>query len=355
MKKLLLILLCLPFIGFGQACQYGSSTDASAICNAIRGNSFASDRSAEIALDKILDVTGMAKRFALKECSNISNCIAITYDGIRYILYDKEFMEAIARNSNSWSNLSILAHEVAHHINGHTLEASKSLYESRQLELEADEYSGFVMYKLGASLSEAQEAIRIYSTDKDDTYSTHPSRDKRLKAIANGYNKARSQVSNNVSNNSAILSYRDYSIKVNEYIEAGNNQMLVETLNLILKEYPNGKNNYVVLFNRGTMYGMIGDYENASKDYNSSIELAPFYFPAYYNLGTLYFNVGADYNNSDKDLAYKLFQESLPILEKAHTLNKSDYNTLFALQQLYNLFGEKKKYKEVERKIKSLR
>jgi len=263
-------------------------------------------------------------------------------------------MEAIARNSNSWSKLSILAHEVAHQINGHTLEASKSLYESRQLELEADEYSGFVMYKLGASLSEAQEAIRVYGSDKDDTYSTHPSRDKRLKAIEKGYNKARSQVSNNVSNNSAILSYNDYSIKFNEYLNAGNNQMMVETINLILKEYPNGKYNHIVLFNRGAMYELIEDYENASKDYRLSIELDPFYFPPYYNLGALYFNLGIEYKNSDTDLAYKLYKESLPILEKAHNLNKSDYNTLFSLQQLYNLFGEKKKYKEVKKKIKSL-
>jgi len=37
MKKLLLILLCLPMIGFGQACQYGSSTDASEICEFYKG------------------------------------------------------------------------------------------------------------------------------------------------------------------------------------------------------------------------------------------------------------------------------------------------------------------------------
>ena len=78
MKKLLLILLLTtPFIGFGQACQYGSSTDASEICDFYQSRSFATYRNADIALDKILDVTGMSKRFVLKECNDISNCAAI--------------------------------------------------------------------------------------------------------------------------------------------------------------------------------------------------------------------------------------------------------------------------------------
>ena len=67
MKKLLLILLSLPMIGFGQACQYGSSTDASELCDFIQTRSFATHRNADIALDKILSVTGMSKRFVLKE------------------------------------------------------------------------------------------------------------------------------------------------------------------------------------------------------------------------------------------------------------------------------------------------
>ena len=53
MKKLLIILIALPMIGFGQACQYGSSTDASSICNFYQSRNFATYRNADIALDKI--------------------------------------------------------------------------------------------------------------------------------------------------------------------------------------------------------------------------------------------------------------------------------------------------------------
>jgi hypothetical protein len=202
MKKLLLILLCLPMIGFGQGCEYGSGTNVDEICNLLQGNSFSSDRNADKALDKILSVTGLSKNFVLQQCNGINNCVATSYKGIRYILYDKGFMSQIANSSSSWPNLSILAHEIGHHVNGHSLDlvvyASEAanpptLAQSRQMELEADEYSGFVMFKLGASLSQAQEAVRLISTNKDDSYSTHPKLNKRLAAIKKGYNNAKRQ------------------------------------------------------------------------------------------------------------------------------------------------------------------
>ena len=100
MKKLLLILLCLPIIGFGQACKYSGSLDVSEICDYVRGNHFASDKNARDALNKILNATKSKQKFAIKECSNISNAVATIYNGINYILYDKEFMNIIAENTN---------------------------------------------------------------------------------------------------------------------------------------------------------------------------------------------------------------------------------------------------------------
>ena len=191
MKKVLLLFM-FPIICFGQGGYYDENkSDVSKLCDFYRGNSFASNTSADNALDRILRVTGMSKRFVLYPCSNIDNCLATSYKGIRYILYDKYFMQEIANNTGSWSKISILAHEVGHHVNGHSIDLlsiasgqidAPSLKESRQMEIEADEYSGFVMQKLGASLSQAQAAINKYGTHGDDSYSTHPSKDKRLAA-----------------------------------------------------------------------------------------------------------------------------------------------------------------------------
>ena len=54
--------------------------------------------------------------------------------------------------------------------------------------LEADEFSGFVMFKFGRMLDEAQAAMR-----RTKEPSTHPKNERRLAAIKKGYEGANSQ------------------------------------------------------------------------------------------------------------------------------------------------------------------
>lgn len=190
-KTLVLLLLVLSNITFSQ------SKEGMEICLAMQSNNFMSDTEAENALDKILDVIGASKNFILLPCDKINNAVATAYKGYRYILYDKQFMQQISYRTNDWSNLAILAHEVGHHINGHSLDVllyaggaveSKSLEQKRQQELEADEFAGFILAKLGATMSNALSFTNIFS-DKDDTYSTHPTKYKRVAAVKKGYSK----------------------------------------------------------------------------------------------------------------------------------------------------------------------
>jgi len=184
-----------PLIGLGQGCDYGGDLeDAMELCNLMNQEfSFSTNKDADQALERILSGTGLAKNFILMPCDNVNNASAINYKGIRYILYNKDFMKLIVDNTDSWSNLSILAHEIGHHLNAHTIgtEESPTLSQRRNWELEADEFSGFIMFKIGATLEEAQEAVNLVCTNDDDTYSTHPKLDKRLKAIEEGYLNAK--------------------------------------------------------------------------------------------------------------------------------------------------------------------
>ena len=193
MKKLRLILLFVPLVSFGQ------TKEELQLCLAAQSSSFTSDSEADNALDRILNVIGASKNFVLTPCSEINNAMATSYKGIRYILYDKAFMRLINSRTNDWASLAILAHEVGHHINGHTLDLTmyaggvveaKSLADIRKQELEADEFAAFIMAKLGAPLNQVESAISLISNDKDDTYSANPSRGKRLKAVRIGYNNA---------------------------------------------------------------------------------------------------------------------------------------------------------------------
>ena len=47
------------------------------------------------------------------------------------------------------------------------------------------------MVKLGATLADAQKPFYSISREGDDTYSTHPSRYKRLRAVEEGFKRAR--------------------------------------------------------------------------------------------------------------------------------------------------------------------
>lgn len=141
--------------------------------------------SAEVMLQQIIDVTGLKPNFELKP-GKVNNIEATISRRKRYILYNPEFISQINDlTHDKWGTMALLAHEVGHHLNGHTIKNSGS---TPELELEADEFAGFVLYKLGAPLNKAQEVMNYIS--KTEGSSTHPSRSARMQAIEKGWSKA---------------------------------------------------------------------------------------------------------------------------------------------------------------------
>jgi TonB family protein len=208
------IVLC--FLMFVYCQTFAQTKDELNLCMAIQGNSFSTNTAAENALNRILNTIGASKNFVLSPCDRINNAVATAYKGTRYILYDRDFMNLININTNSWSSLFILAHEVGHHINGHSIDIllyagdivePSSLAKKRQQELEADSFAAFVLAKLGASLYQLNELINNISDDRDDTYSTHPKRSQRLASVRSGFEKAdvsqKKMVLTNTSNTNA--------------------------------------------------------------------------------------------------------------------------------------------------------
>lgn len=139
-------------------------------------------------IETILNFTGLSKNFEVYSAP-IENAVATLIDNKRYILYDPRLLNHADTNSNYyWSSMSILAHEIGHHLQGHTLDKYGSTPDK---ELEADKFSGHVLYKMGASLEQAIAAINRYGSDYDS--STHPSKQRRIAAIKNGWESAAGQ------------------------------------------------------------------------------------------------------------------------------------------------------------------
>lgn len=136
-------------------------------------------------INSILKFSGLSSNFKIY-AANIDNAVATIIDNKRYILYDPKLLSNADQQSSSyWSSMSILAHEIGHHLSGHTITNKGS---NPFDELEADQYSGFILYKLGASISQATQAIESLGSDKASM--THPAKADRIKAILKGWNEA---------------------------------------------------------------------------------------------------------------------------------------------------------------------
>lgn len=135
-------------------------------------------------VQEIMNTVGLKPNFELR-AARIDNAAAVVYGGKRYILYNPTFIDNLVRRTgNKWAAVSVLAHEIGHHLDGHTVTSAGSV---PQLELEADEFSGFVLHKMGATLGDAQAAMKAIANDV--ATATHPGRSDRLVAIAKGWNK----------------------------------------------------------------------------------------------------------------------------------------------------------------------
>jgi tetratricopeptide (TPR) repeat protein len=274
MRKLILILLLFPLVSFGQ-------NDGYELCYKLGNRSFNTNTDAIKSFQKVLAVANLkTNRFVILPCDNISNAMASVYEGFRYILYKESWIN----QSDYWSKMAILAHEVGHHINGHTL-SGYSLNESRQVELEADDWAGYAMAKIGASLAQTLELTKRVSTG-DDTNSTHPNRAKRIAALTSGWNigseKTTKKVPEKYVPDSSNISAEEYYNRANEKSENGDENGAIVDYTKAIELAPNNADAYN---NRGVSKRNLKDHNGAIVDYTKAIEKKPDYANAYNNMG----------------------------------------------------------------------
>ncbi|XWW43821.1 M48 family metalloprotease [Fibrella sp. USSR17] len=163
-------------------CSY---TGGRAPANPCTYNDQSSSRARRV-IDQILKPIGLMQNFKVIECPETQNCFATVMNGQRFIIYDGAFMQQLEEaTETNWSATSIMAHEIGHHLQGHTLASGGS---SHQKELEADRFSGFVLHQLGATLDESLVAIRALGSVAASA--SHPARASRLEAIRKGWTEA---------------------------------------------------------------------------------------------------------------------------------------------------------------------
>lgn len=145
-----------------------------------------SERQAKAAVHLVVKHSGLLPNFTVRENSDVNTAVAYIKNRERYIEYNPFIIASIIDSTQTnWAAVSILAHEIAHHLLGHTLNPGKI---SPGDELACDKYSGFILQRMGATDQDAIAAIKIAGTALGTK--THPPRYARIEAILQGWNES---------------------------------------------------------------------------------------------------------------------------------------------------------------------
>ncbi len=182
MKQATLLAICIAIV---QLCQANIAPPSTVIKPAGDSSQHANIPSIEEMLKEIIAITGLQGDFELKQ-ADVLNIEAFISHRKRYILYNPSFINRInSLTRDKWAAMALLAHEIGHHLNGHTIKKGGS---NPEVELEADEFAGFILYKLGATLEQSQ--IVMHYIAKVEPSKTHPAKKSRMQAIEKGWTKA---------------------------------------------------------------------------------------------------------------------------------------------------------------------
>ena len=135
--------------------------------------------------DKVSGFTNLRSNVYTVPVINKSVNVEICPGDRNYIVYNAEWVRSLYAETNSlWVLYAVMAHEIGHYVRGHQ---HTQLGSNPQIELEADEYAGEVLAKMGASLNDAQTAFR--SDKMKQPSHTHPPINERLKVVEAGWSK----------------------------------------------------------------------------------------------------------------------------------------------------------------------
>lgn len=199
-NSFLALFFLINYISYSQEVDfYGKKIDTRKICNSL---GFTDNKEAKLYLDTICNSIGIKNNFIMAPCNSVGTCLATEINGDYYILYDNNFFAEIKKTTlgftekkiksktdkYNWQYLTILAHELGHFQNNHFSPIVRKTFSNNDLELQADEYAGYVINKLGGTLEQGKFIFNSNFVSLNKTLE-HPARKDRIEAFEKGYNK----------------------------------------------------------------------------------------------------------------------------------------------------------------------
>jgi len=168
--------------------------------------------------------------------------------------------------------------------------------------------------------------------------------------------------------------------EINHYLKSGKLEVLEDKLMQAIANEPDNKTLHLVsgsmyekLFNNAyeakDMADADANFAKAEQYYNSAISIDDGYFDAVYSLGALYFNKTTPMRKEMNELPLSetarydalkaevasLMDKALPYFTKADGINNKDYNTIFALKEIYARKDDLTKSNEYKARLEALK
>jgi hypothetical protein len=279
----------------------------------------------------ILRIVGLQQKIKLYALPNSNNCSAVCLENEvgsdRYIVFDWLFLQRFEKTTNRWFVAGVVAHELGHHLNGHTL----SGYGSRpDNELEADAFAGFIMQKMGAGKEEAKSIFSFLNEEQGPP--THPKKAQRYQAVERGWNDAANQKGYaNLVFNEADEGQLAEQVFMHAQVQTNHTQKLA-LLKRAQAIYPRhaGINSEL-----GVLYITLNNALLADKHTHLAVQQAPYTGWIWLNRAKYYQMAGKlqeQYNCSDSALKYK------PIFPEAYLIKANIFEQVkqydMALEQI---------------------
>jgi Flp pilus assembly protein TadD len=297
-------------------------------------------------VDKITAVVGLKNRFRLKAVKNFNNCAAVCFDNNigqeRFIQFDRAFLEDFQlKTKNKWFVVGVLAHELGHHFNGHSLDGIGSRPDK---ELDADEFAGFILQKLGAKFEDANKLFSFMNETEGPP--THPLRWKRMTAVSRGWDRA---AGNEVFANLYVLDDAERKDNAFRLLTAARKEVSSFKKLLMLDNALQSVPNYAeAISEKGLVYLSMQQYAEAYENCMNALKLEPYIGLLRFNLAKVYY----EQKKYDTALAYVqdaiylkpifpeayIFRANLFFDNKNYSQTVSDCNMAFALNPPNNFY-----------------
>ncbi len=312
-------------------------------------------------ISRITAAIGLEQNYTIR-AANVSNALASTEGGQRYILYNTTFLENFKRDAQTkWAAYCVLAHEIGHHLNNHDFTETDAK-KRKLLELAADRFAGNVLQKMGATLAEAQAGVNTFSLDETKT---HPPKSARLEAIAVGWKQSEEKEAKDDTPQSATKKVSEKDQKaakkwfdkgfeetdrvkeiefytkaidlnpnlVEAFIYRGLSNMHQDHPDEAIEDYTEAirldPKNIVAWIGRGHVKRKWEQYEEAILDYDEAIKIAPTEGVPYGAKGCCIVDICEKKFNRDNETLSpenkKRLMEAIPLLDKEL---KTPYNEL---------------------------